>query len=48
MITETLHADVSRRGFLTTGLIVGFTLATGPVNAQSLITTDTGGLARER
>ena len=29
----------SRRGFLTTSLIAGFTLATGPVNAQSVITT---------
>ena len=36
--------EFSRRGFLTTSLIAGFTLATGPVNAQSLITTDTSGL----
>src|SRR5215467_14729117 len=36
--------DFSRRGFLTTSLIAGFTLATGPVNAQSVITTDTNGL----
>jgi carboxymethylenebutenolidase len=37
--------DFSRRGFLTTTLIAGFTLATGPVNAQSVITTDSSGLA---
>jgi carboxymethylenebutenolidase len=36
--------DFSRRGFLTTTLIAGFTLATGPVNAQSVITTDASGL----
>ena len=36
--------EFSRRGFLTTTLIAGFTLATGPVNAQSVITTDTNGL----
>ena len=36
--------EFSRRGFLTTSLIAGFTLATGPVNAQSVITTDTAGL----
>jgi carboxymethylenebutenolidase len=36
--------EFSRRGFLTTSLIAGFTLATGPVNAQSVITTDTSGL----
>ena len=34
----------SRRGFLTTTLIAGFTLATGPVNAQNVITTDASGL----
>ena len=33
-----------RRDFLTTSLIAGFTLATGPVNAQSVITTDTTGI----
>src|SRR5215470_13957074 len=37
--------EFSRRGFLTTSLIAGFTLATGPVNAQSVITTDTNGPA---
>ena len=31
--------EFSRRGFLTTSLIAGFTLAAGPVNAQSVITT---------
>src|SRR2546428_6665771 len=36
--------ELSRRGFLTTSLIAGFTLAAGPVNAQSVITTDTSGL----
>jgi carboxymethylenebutenolidase len=36
--------DFSRRGFLTTSLVAGFTLATGPVNAQSVITTDANGL----
>ena len=36
--------EFSRRGFLTTSLIAGFTLATGPVNAQSVITTDASGL----
>src|SRR5712692_1838043 len=53
MPTDNLDAEVrslmpptefSRRGFLTTSLIAGFTLATGPVNAQSVITTDTSGL----
>jgi len=34
----------SRRGFLTSSLIAGFTLAAGPVNAQSVITTDAYGL----
>jgi carboxymethylenebutenolidase len=36
--------DFSRRGFLTTSLIAGFTVAAGPVNAQNVITTDTTGL----
>src|SRR5438105_13530557 len=36
--------ECSLRGRLTTTLIAGFTLATGPVNAQSVITTDTNGL----
>src|SRR4029434_25383 len=53
MPTDHLDADVrslmpptefSRRGFLTTSLIAGFTLATGPVNAQSVITADASGL----
>jgi carboxymethylenebutenolidase len=34
----------SRRGFLTSSLIAGFTLAAGPINAQSVITTDANGL----
>jgi carboxymethylenebutenolidase len=37
-------AGLSRRGFLSTSLVAGFTLATGPVNAQSVITTDAQGL----
>jgi len=36
--------EFSRRGFLTTSLVAGFTPATGPVNAQSVITTDSNGL----
>jgi carboxymethylenebutenolidase len=32
--------DISRRGFLATSLVVGFTLAAGPVHAQTVITTD--------
>ncbi|MGH7306123.1 MAG: dienelactone hydrolase family protein, partial [Candidatus Rokuibacteriota bacterium] len=37
-------SEFSRRGFLTTSLIAGFTLATGPDNAQSVITTAPSGL----
>ena len=38
-------ADLSRRSFVTGATaITGFALAAGPVNAQSVITTDTGGL----
>lgn len=40
----TLMVDVSRRAFLATSLVAGFTLATGPVHAQSVITTDADGL----
>jgi carboxymethylenebutenolidase len=36
--------DISRRGFLATSLVVGFTLAAGPVHAQTVITTDAAGL----
>jgi len=36
--------DVSRRAFLATGVMAGFTLATGPVHAQTVITTDSSGL----
>lgn len=36
--------DFSRRGFVATGLITGFSLAAAPVVAQSVITTDTTGL----
>lgn len=34
----------SRRGFMTTSLCSGFALATHPINAQDLITTDTNGI----
>ncbi|PYM93090.1 MAG: carboxymethylenebutenolidase [Candidatus Rokuibacteriota bacterium] len=53
MPTDNLDAEVrslmppthfSRRGFLTTTLIAGFTAVAGPVNAQSVITTDAAGL----
>ena len=38
-------ADLSRRSFVSGATVVtGFALAAGPVNAQSVITTDTGGL----
>ncbi len=36
--------DFSRRGFVATGLISGFSLAAAPVMAQSVITTDSQGL----
>ncbi len=35
---------LTRRGFVMTSLATGFTVATGPVTAQSVITTDTQGL----
>ena len=35
---------LTRRGFVMTSLATGFTLATGPVTAQSVIATDTQGL----
>ena len=35
---------LNRRGFLATSLMSGFTLAAGPVMAQTVITTDTNGL----
>ena len=35
---------LNRRGFLTTSLASGFTLAAGPIMAQTVITTDTNGL----
>jgi len=38
-------ADFSRRRFLVTSLAAGFALAVEPVEAQTLITTDTAGLA---
>lgn len=38
-------ADLNRRSFVTGATaITGFALAAGPINAQSVITTDTGGL----
>jgi carboxymethylenebutenolidase len=36
--------DFSRRGFVATSLVAGFTLAAGKVNAQNVITTDATGL----
>ncbi|PJI43393.1 dienelactone hydrolase family protein [Ferrovibrio sp.] len=36
--------DFSRRGFMATSLITGFTVAAGPVMAQTAIKTDTTGL----
>ncbi len=44
VLSLTPPTDVSRRGFLATSLVAGFTLAAGPVHAQSVITTDAGGL----
>jgi len=37
-------APLSRRGFVVTSLAVGFAAAAGPVNAQTVIKTDTAGL----
>lgn len=37
-------ARFSRRGFIATSLTAGFTLAAGPVIAQSVVKTDSGGL----
>ena len=37
-------SEFSRRAFVATGLVAGFTLAAGPVPAQTAITTDTTGL----
>ncbi len=48
VLSLTTPVDLSRRGFLATTLIAGFTLATGPVHAQSVITTDAGGLEAGR
>lgn len=36
--------DVTRRGFIVTSLSIGFAFAVQPIQAQSLITTDTNGL----
>ena len=36
--------ELTRRAFAVTSLATGFTLAAGPLNAQSIITTDTQGL----
>ena len=38
------EAPLSRRGFVMTSLITGFAAAAGPVNAQTMIKTDTTGL----
>jgi carboxymethylenebutenolidase len=37
-------AEVSRRAFVAGSVVAGFTLATGPVHAQTVITTDAAGL----
>lgn len=39
------NGTVTRRGFVAGGLTAGFALAVQPVNAQSLITTDTSGIS---
>jgi carboxymethylenebutenolidase len=39
---DTYFAPISRRAFAATGLVAGFTLATGPVNAAAIITDTTG------
>lgn len=44
MLSLAPKVDFSRRGFVATGLISGFSLAAAPVVAQSIITTDTTGL----
>ncbi|MEL3892742.1 dienelactone hydrolase family protein [Ferrovibrio sp. MS7] len=44
MLSLAPKVDFSRRGFVATGLISGFSLAAAPVVAQSIITTDTNGL----
>ncbi len=36
--------DLSRRGFVMTSLITGFSAAAGPVSAQTVVKTDTAGL----
>jgi carboxymethylenebutenolidase len=38
------QTKTSRRGFMATSLATGFALATQPINAQDLITTDTTGI----
>ena len=44
VVSITPPTEFSRRGFLATSVVAGFTLATGPVHAQTVITTDTDGL----
>ena len=44
VLSITPPVDFSRRGFLATSVVAGFTLAAGPVHAQSVITTDSVGL----
>src|SRR5436190_8427405 len=40
----TQRQELTRRAFAVTSLATGFTMAAGPLNAQSIITTDTQGL----
>jgi carboxymethylenebutenolidase len=42
--TLTQRQPLTRRAFAVTSLATGFTMAAGPLNAQSIITTDTQGL----
>jgi carboxymethylenebutenolidase len=42
MDDDTRLAPLSRRAFAATGLVAGFTLATGPVNAAAIITDSSG------
>src|SRR3569833_3191394 len=42
-LEETMDRDITRRSFAATGLVTGFTLAAGPLNAAAIV-TDTKGL----
>ncbi|MBM3558225.1 MAG: carboxymethylenebutenolidase, partial [Alphaproteobacteria bacterium] len=43
-VNREVVADLSRRGFVVTSLASGFALAVQPVEAQTMIVTDTTGL----